>query len=498
MAELYDQRSSVARFFNLIGGEQRPARSNQWLDSIDPATARVWAEIPAGDAADIDDAVDAARRAFRGPWRKMPAMQRAALLRRFGELIAAHAGELARIETRDNGKPLADTTMGDLPAVTQMFHYWAGAADKIGGETVEISPASLNYVRREPIGVVGVVIPWNSPISVFAAKVGAALAAGNTVVVKPAETASCSVLAAAALFAEAGFPPGVVNVVAGLGTTAGDALSAHPGVGKITLTGSTATARAITRRSADAIKPLSFELGGKSANIVFADADLDAAAIGVTTMAVFTTVAGQSCIAGSRILVQDKIYGEMVERIAKIARGIRPGDPMDKTTGMGPIALDRQFQRVKDYIALGQAEGGELLFGGRSGPELFDSGSPFANGYFVEPTLFAGLSNNARICREEIFGPVACIMPFADEEEALAIANDSSYGLACGLWTNDLKRAHRMAAEVEVGAVWVNTYRRIHWALPFGGVKDSGYGRDSGLESLRGYQQTKAVWIDLA
>ncbi|HEX4505700.1 MAG TPA: aldehyde dehydrogenase family protein [Alphaproteobacteria bacterium] len=497
MAELSEQHGGVARFFNLIGGEKRPARSNEWLDSVDPATAKVWAQIPAGDAADIDEAVDAARRAFRGPWRKMPAMQRAALLRRFGELIAANAGELARIETHDNGKPLTDTTTGDLPAVTQMFHYWAGAADKIGGETVEISPASLNYIRREPIGVVGIVIPWNSPISVFAAKAGAALAVGNTIVVKPAETASCSVLAAAALFAEAGFPPGVVNVVAGLGTSAGDALSAHPGVGKITLTGSTATARAITRRSADAIKPLSFELGGKSANIVFADADLDAAAIGVTTMAVFTSVAGQSCIAGSRILVQDTIYGEMVERIGKIARGIRPGDPMNKACGMGPIALDRQFHKVKDYIALGRSEGGEVLFGGRSGPELFDGGSPFANGYFVEPTLFAGLTNDARICREEIFGPVACIMPFHDEEEALAIANDSTYGLACGLWTNELKRAHRMAAEIEVGAVWVNTYRKIHWALPFGGVKDSGYGRDSGLESLRGYQQTKAVWIEL-
>ena len=498
MAGLYDERDGVARFLNLVDGKQQPARSNDWLDSVDPATAKVWAQIPAGDAADIDDAVDAARRAFRGPWRKMPAMQRAALLRRVGELIAAHCVELAAVETRDNGKPFAETTTADLPAVTQMFHYWAGAADKLHGETVEISPASLNYIRREPIGVVGIVIPWNSPISVFAAKVGAALAAGNTVVVKPAETASCSVLAAAKLFAEAGFPPGVVNVVAGLGTTAGDALSGHPGVGKITLTGSTATARAITRRSADAIKPLSFELGGKSANIVFADADLDAAATGVTTMAVFTAAAGQSCVAGSRILVQAKIYDEMVARITKMAGGIKVGDPMDKTTGMGPIALDRQFQKVKDYIALGRSEGGELVFGGRSAPELFDGGSPFARGYFVEPTLFAGLDNQARICREEIFGPVACIMPFTDEEEALVIANDSPYGLVCGLWTNDLKRAHRMAAAVEAGAVWVNTYRKIHWALPFGGVKDSGYGRDSGLESLAGYQQTKAVWIDLA
>jgi aldehyde dehydrogenase (NAD+) len=378
-----------------------------------------------------------------------------------------------------------------------MFHYWAGAADKLHGETVDISPASLNYIRREPIGVVGIVIPWNSPLSIFTAKVGAALAAGNTVVVKPAETASCSVLAVAQLFAKAGFPPGVVNVVAGLGTTAGDALAGHPDVGKITLTGSTATARAITRRSADAIKPLSFELGGKSANIVFADADLDAAAIGTTTMAVFTGAAGQSCIAGSRILVQSSIYDEMVSRISTIAKSIRVGDPLDKATGMGPIALDRQFDKVRSYIELGRSEGGEVLFGGRSGASLFDDGSPFAKGYFVEPTLFAGLSNQARTSREEIFGPVACIMPFDDEDEALAIANDSPYGLACGLWTNNLKRAHRMAACVDVGAVWVNTYRRMHWALPFGGTKDSGYGRDSGLESLEGYMKGKAVWIDL-
>jgi acyl-CoA reductase-like NAD-dependent aldehyde dehydrogenase len=285
--------------------------------------------------------------------------------------------------------------------------------------------------------------------------------------------------------------------VAGLGPTAGDALAGHPDVGKITLTGSTATARAITRRSADAIKPLSFELGGKSANIVFADADLDAAAIGTTTNAVFTGAAGQSCIAGSRILVQSKIYDEMIERMTAIAKTIRIGDPMDKATGMGPIALNRQFDKVRGYIELGRSEGGEVVFGGRSGAALFDPGSPFAQGYFVEPTLFARLDNQARTSREEIFGPVACIMPFEDEEEALAIANDSPYGLVCGLWTNDLKRAHRMAAAVDVGAVWVNTYRNIHWALPFGGTKDSGYGRDSGLESLEGYMKGKAVWVDL-
>jgi aldehyde dehydrogenase (NAD+) len=497
MAELYSEDGGVARFYNLVDGERRSARSNGWIESVDPATARVWAEVPAGESADIDEAVQAARRAFRGPWGKMAAMHRAGLLRKVGELIATHADELARIETRDNGKLLSETTAGDLPAVTQMFHYWAGAADKLHGETVEISPASLNYIRREPIGVIGIVIPWNSPLSVFTAKVGAALAAGNTVVVKPAETASCSVLAVAQLFAQAGFPPGVLNVVAGFGSTAGDAISGHPAIGKITLTGSTATARLITRRSADAIKPLSFELGGKSANIVFADADLDAAAIGTTTMAIFTGAAGQSCIAGSRILVQRSVYDEMLARMTAIAKAIKVGDPMDKATSMGPIALDRQFDKVRGYIELGKSEGGELVFGGRSGAALFEGASPFADGYFVEPTLFAGLDNQARTAREEIFGPVACIMPFDDEDEAVSIANDSPYGLACGLWTNNLKRAHRMAAAVDVGAFWVNTYRKMHWALPFGGTKDSGYGRDSGLESLEGYMKGKAVWVDL-
>jgi aldehyde dehydrogenase (NAD+) len=490
--------TDIQRYHNLIDGQSRPALSGRWLDSVEPATGRVWAQIPAGAADDVEAAVDAARRAFRGPWGRMPALQRAALLRRVADLVSQRIEPLARLESRDNGRCLNDTLTGDMPAVAQILHYWAGAADKIHGETVEISPASLNYVRREPIGVVGIIIPWNSPMAVFAAKVGAALAAGNTVVVKPAETASSSVLWAAELFAEAGFPPGVVNVVAGLGAEAGDAIAGHRDVGKISFTGSTATARAITRRSAEVIKPLSFELGGKSANIVFPDADLDAAAIGVTTMGVFTGGAGQVCVAGSRILIHEAIWDEMLARMTAIIRTIRLGDPLDRATTMGPIAFDRQYEKVQSYLELGRREGGEVVIGGGHGAALFERGSPLAGGYFVEPTLFIGLGNDARTCREEIFGPIACAMPFRDEEEAVALANDSSYGLACGLWTNNLKRTHRMAAQIQAGAVWVNTYRKIHWAVPFGGVKESGYGRDSGMESLRGYQQTKGIWIDLA
>ena len=490
-------RNGICRYYNLIDGERRPARSGAWLPSVNPATGQVWAEIPLGEAADIDDAVQAAKRAFKS-WRRLPALQRAALLRKLGDLVMENVAALAEVETRDNGKPFAEELAGDVPAVAQMFYYWAGAADKIHGETVEIGPGSFNYVRHEPVGVVGLVLPWNSPLALFTAKVGAALAAGNTVVVKPPEMASCSMLTIAGLFAKAGFPPGVLNVVAGLGTTAGDAVAAHPDIGKISFTGSTATARAITRRSADAIKPLAFELGGKSANIIFPDADLAAAAVGATTMSVFTGGAGQTCVAGSRVLIHESIYDEMLDRMIAIAKTIKLGDPMDKATAMGPLAFDGQFAKVTSYLELGRREGAEIAYGGGHGAALFESGSPLAHGYYVQPTLFVGARNDMRICREEIFGPVAAVLPFRDEEEAVAIANDSTYGLACGLWTNDLKRAHRVAAEVDVGAVWINAYRRIHWAVPFGGVKDSGYGRDSGLESLRGYQRSKSVWVDLA
>nr|WP_083434408.1 aldehyde dehydrogenase family protein [Sphingomonas sp. Y57] len=488
----------IRRFTNLIGGRAVPSVSGDWLESVDPATREVWALIPASNAEDVDNAVAAARGAFNGPWRGFSAAQRAALLRRMAILVSERALEFAEIETRDNGRVISETTGGDLPAIIEMLNYWAGAADKIHGETVSVSPNSVNYTLREPVGVVGIIVPWNSPLAIFIAKAGAALAAGNTVVVKPPETASCSILAMAELFAEAGFPDGVLNVLSGLGQAAGDAIAGHPDINKISFTGSTATAQAITRRSADAIKPLSFELGGKSANIIFADADLDAAAIGATTMSVFTGGAGQVCIAGSRILVQRPIYDEMIERMCTIARGVRLGDPMDRTTQMGPIAFDKQFEKVAAYLDIGRREGAEVIVGGGIGAAALPAGSPFANGYFIQPTLFAGANNQMRICREEIFGPVGCVIPFDEAEEAIEIANDSVYGLACGVWTNSLKRAHRLAAAINVGAVWINTYRRIHWAVPFGGVKASGYGRDSGMESMRGYQQTKSVWVDLA
>ena len=494
---LYDPTESPVRFRNWIDGKEAAAANGGWLESVDPSRGEVWAVVPDGRAADIDRAVQAARRAFReGPWRSLTASERARLLRRVGDLVSARAADLAALESRDNGKAIRETGP-EVSAVAEMYYYWAGAADKVQGETIRVGPQSFNFTLHEPIGVVGAIIPWNSPLSLFAAKVGAILAAGNPVVVKPAEEAACTSLAFARFFEEAGFPPGVVNVVTGLGAEAGDALVRHPDVGKITFTGETATARIITARSADTLKRLAFELGGKSANAVFADADLDAAARGAVG-AVFTGGAGQTCVAGSRLLVERSIYDDLLARIAKLAKEISLGDPLDPRTGMGPLAFQRQYEKVVAYLEVGRSEGAEIAFGGESGPSLFEPGSPFAKGYFVRPTLFRGARNDMRVCREEIFGPVTAAIPFEDEAEAVAIANDSSYGLAAGVWTRDLKRAHRMVRAVEAGIVWVNAYRRIHWAVPFGGVKQSGYGRDSGLESLHGYLQVKSAWIDLA
>jgi aldehyde dehydrogenase (NAD+) len=483
-------------FRNLIDGESRDAVGGGTIESVNPATGQVWTTIPAGGAADVDAAVHAARKAF-ADWRQVPPLQRAALLRRYGELFAVHADELAELEIRDNGKVFNEIAVGEVPACAQMWHYFAGIADKLSGDTVDIGPASFNFTRREPIGVVGVIIPWNSPLSLFSAKVAAVLAAGNCVVLKPAEQACCSVLRAAELFAEAGFPPGVVNVVAGLGEEAGDALVRHPDVGRVVFTGSTATARIIQERSGQSLKQLAFELGGKSPNIVFADADLDRAAPGVSTMAVFTGGAGQTCIAGSRILVHESIHDDLVDRIVSLMGSVVLGDPMDRATSMGPIVSQDQFDRVRSYLELAPKEGATLAAGGRCGAELFDPGSPLAGGYWVEPTLFTGCDNSMQVCREEIFGPVACVIPFRDDAEALAIANDSRYGLAAGLWTRDVARVHRFVRDLESGNVWVNTYRRIHWALPFGGVKDSGHGRDSGIESVLENTQLKTVCIDL-
>jgi aldehyde dehydrogenase (NAD+) len=485
----------VERFLNYIGGEHRPARSGRWLDTVNPATGQVWAQVPASGAEDVDDAVAAARHAYQtSDWRRVPAMVRAARLRAWADAVDAAADQLAKVETTDNGRPWRDTRHVLLPGAAMQIRYLAGLGETIEGSTVELRPDVLTYTAYEPAGVTAIIVPWNGPLPVFVAKVAATLAAGNAVVVKPPKEAAASILEATRLFDSLDIPRGLVNVVCGSGATVGDAIAGHPGITRISLTGSTGTGRRLMQQGAGTIKRLLLELGGKSPNIVFADADLEAAASGAAA-GIFTPNAGQSCVAGSRILVEASIAEEFTARLAKHAESLVLGDPMDMQTGMGPLANKAQFETVRSYVTAGLEEGARLVSGGRSGPELFDQGSPFAAGYFAEPTLFATADNSLRICQEEIFGPVAVVLPFRGEEEAVRIANDSPYGLTAGVWTEDLRRAHRMVRSLQAGTVWVNMYKAMHWAMPFGGVKQSGNGTANGSHEVRDWMIPKSVWM---
>ncbi|MEU6379386.1 aldehyde dehydrogenase family protein [Streptomyces sp. NPDC046909] len=488
----------MERFLNYVSGEHRPARSGQWLDSVDPATGEVWAQIPAGDTADVDDAVAAAQEAFRSSdWRRVPTAVRAVRLRAWADAIEANAEHLSEIETRDNGRPLKETRFAQLPGAAMQVRYLAGLAEEIEGTTTDIRPEAFAYTLWEPVGVGAVIIPWNGPLPVFFAKVAAALAAGNAVVVKPSEHASVSILEATRLFAGLDIPPGLVNVVAGTGAAAGDAVAGHPDIGKISFTGSTETGRRITRRATGNIKNLQLELGGKSPHIIFADADLEAAAAGVAG-GIFTPNAGQTCVVGSRVLVQSAVYDEFVGLLAKQAENLAVGDPADPATGMGPIANPAQYDKIRSYLQIGREEGAELAFGGRTTEDLFPADSRLRGGYYVEPTLFTTGDNRLRICQEEIFGPVAVALPFDTEEQAVRIANDTPYGLAAGLWTENLRRAHRLTRALRAGSVWVNTYKALHWALPFGGHKHSGNGGAAGgATALREWMELKSVWMNV-
>ncbi|WP_428366654.1 aldehyde dehydrogenase [Mycolicibacterium sp.] len=472
-----------------IDGRWVDAVSGQTFETVNPYTGKAWATAPLAGPEDVAAAVDAARRALTGPWAALSAAQRGALIRRLAQLIEPHADELARIETTDNGKVIRETRaqMAGLPAT---YEFFAGAADKIFGDTIPAPQTNyFTYTRREPIGVVAAILPWNSPLYLLASKLAPALAAGCTFVAKPAEQTPSSTLEFARLVEQAGFPPGVFNVVTGAGET-GAALSAHPGVDKVTFTGSTATGIAVMKSAADHLAEVTLELGGKSPNIIFDDADLEAAVNGV--MAGIFAATGQTCIAGSRLLVHRSVHDEVVQRLTRRAPEIKMGDPLDMDTEMGPIAFAEQLDKVRSYLDIGTAEGAEVVCGGRrpDTPEL-------ADGFFFEPTILTGVDNSMRVVREEIFGPVLSVLPFDTEEEAVAIGNDTNYGLAAAVWTKDIQRAHRIAHQLKAGTVWINSYRVLANNVPYGGFGQSGIGRENGIEGLEAYLQTKAVWVEL-
>ncbi|MDQ8045787.1 MAG: aldehyde dehydrogenase family protein [Patulibacter sp.] len=485
-----DARAFVARHHRmLIGGDWVDAASGKTFDTIDPATGEVLASIPAGDSEDIDRAVKTARAAFENPvWADMHPATRGKLLHKLGDLILEHADELATLDTLDNGKPFAVARAADVPLAADLFHYMAGWATKLNGSTISLSVPYMPdaqfhaYTLREPIGVVGQIIPWNFPLLMAAWKLGPALTTGCTVVLKPAEQTPLSALRLGELILEAGFPEGVVNIVTGLGEEAGAPLAAHPDVDKIAFTGSTEVGKMIVRAAADNLKKVSLELGGKSPNLLFDDADMSQAIPGVANAVFFNQ--GQVCCAGSRLYVQNSVYDDVLQGMSDVAKGVKVGNGLDPATDMGPLTSQEQFDRVTGYLNIGQSEGARTITGG---------GRVGDKGYFVEPTILADTDHSMKVVKEEIFGPVIAVAPFKDVDELTRKANDSIYGLASGVWTKDLSKAHRAAKAIKAGTVWVNCFNVFDAALPFGGYKQSGWGREMGAEVLENYLQTKAV-----
>jgi acyl-CoA reductase-like NAD-dependent aldehyde dehydrogenase len=478
----------LQRYEMHVGGSDLSAGSGATYASDDPYRGEPWAVVPDGGSEDVDVAVSAARSALNGVWGSLAPSQRGELLRRLAELLARDAEELARIEARDNGKLLRETS-AQTALIPQWFTYFAGLADKIEGATIPSDkPNMFVYTRREPVGVVAAIVPWNSPLLLTTYKLAPALAAGCTVVLKPSDHTPVSALELAARVREAGFPPGVVNVVTGNGPAVGSALAEHPGVDRLTFTGSTRVGIEVARAAIGTLKRVGLELGGKSAQVVFADADLDAAANGV--IAGIFAASGQTCVAGSRLLVEESVHDELVERIAARARTIKLGDPLDPATEMGPLVNQRQLETVLGLIESAREEGATVVCGGVSRPEL--------GGLFVEPTIITGTRPEMRVVREEVFGPVLSVMPFGSEEEAVALANDTSFGLAGGVWTKDVHRAHRVAHRMRTGTVFVNSYRLVAPGVPFGGYGMSGWGRENGLAAVEEYTEVKAVWVELS
>jgi aldehyde dehydrogenase (NAD+) len=480
--------AELQRYQMLIDGNWVDAEGGKTFDSVNPATEAPWALIPEASAADVERAVEAAHRAFtEGPWPQMTPTERGKLLRRLADLLAERSEELGRAETVDTGKLLKETRW-QAKYIADFFHYNAGLADKVHGETLPIDKPDLHvFTSREPLGVVAAIVPWNSQLFLVAVKLGPALAAGNTVVLKASEHASAPMLEFGKLIAEAGFPDGVVNIVTGFGEPCGRVLTSHPLVARISFTGGPGTARHIVRNSAENFAEVSLELGGKSPFMVFEDANIESAVNG--SIAGIFGASGQSCVAGSRLYLQESIADEFLDTMVGLAKQIRIGDPLDDDTQMGPLATPGQLAHIEAQVAGAREEGAEVLHGGARPPHL-------NAGYFYEPTIVACPDQRLKIVDTELFGPVLSVLRFKTEDEVVGLANDTQYGLACGIFTGDVGRAHRVARATRAGIVWVNTYRVVSPIAAFGGFKDSGYGRESGFQAIYDYTRPKTVWVN--
>lgn len=481
-----DPRTMQSRL--LIGGRWVDGVAGTEISVVNPYSGEEIVKIAEAREADVDLAVEAARHAAPA-WARLPGHERGRLLLNLANAIEADKEYLARLEATNTGHPIRDCQNLDVPRTVLCFRYFGGMADKLEGSVIPVDAGFLNYVEREPIGVVGQIVPWNFPLMFVSWKLGPALAAGNTVVMKPSEITPLSTLRIGELIKEVGIPDGVVNIVTGYGSTAGKRIAEHPHIGKVSFTGSTGTGRSIVKASAGNLKKVQLELGGKGPNIVFEDAVIPAA-VGGSAFGIFHNQ-GQACIAASRLILHEKIADEFLEKFVGLARSIRLGDPLDSDTEMGPLTSKVHHERVLSYVEIARSEGGEILTGGKV-PDRAD----LRNGYFVEPTVVRAAPHH-RVQQEEVFGPFVAVTTFKHEDEAIAIANGTAYGLGSGLWTRDLARAHRLARSLHAGMVWVNSYKRVHPASPFGGVGESGYGREMGFEAMREYTQPKSVWINV-
>jgi aldehyde dehydrogenase (NAD+) len=473
----------------LINGQWRDASGGATMAVVNPATEAVIADVASATPDDVNAAVEAARAALAGPWGKLPARERGRLLWQLGDKLMERADEIARLETLHNGKPIFESRQIEIPACVECLQYFAGWADKIHGETVPTKGKALVYTLREPLGVCAAIVPWNFPLLSAVWKIAPALATGNTMILKPASQTPLTALALGALALEIGIPAGVLNVVTGSGAVVGQALVAHPGIDKIAFTGDTTTGRGVMRTAAETVKHLTLELGGKSPNIVFADADLDAAVRGATIGIFYGK--GEVCAAGSRLLVDRSIKDEFIDKVAARTKKMTVGDPLDPKTRFGALASRAQLDKVLHYVEGARREGATLVAGGSRA----DIGT--GKGFFMQPTMFADVTPGMAIAREEIFGPVLATIEFGDVDEAIVRANDSMYGLAAAVWTRDIKKAHYVASKLQAGTVWVNTYNVYDTAVPFGGYKQSGFGREMSVHALEHYTQTKTVWVDL-